>query len=166
MAGTRNHYERAFSNWLVRSGLQAMAVDERQRPVVDTRVLKNFDFLVNGVDTVLALDLKGRRGSPWITQDDLFSLMSWQKLLRGKIEAAFLFAFYSADHQFTARIADLPAVLHVEPCGSYRFAALRLEDAQRLARARSSKWRTYGFQWAGFARAVIPADQLLLPATV
>lgn len=163
MAGTKNHYERAFSNWLACHGVQAMAVDERRRPVLQSRVLKNFDFLVNGADTVLALDLKGRRGSPWITQDDLFSLMAWRGLLGGRVEPALLFAFYSVDGSFSPRMADLPANVHHEPCGAYRFVILRLDDAQRLARPRSVKWRTYGFQWRAFADSAIAADQLILP---
>lgn len=161
MAGTRNHYERAFSGWLAASGVQAMAVDERRRPVVETRRLKNFDFLVNGYESVLALDLKGRRHSPWITRDDLYSMMAWRGLLRERVEPAFLFAFYAVGGNPASRLAELPALCYAVPGGVYRFALLWLEDAQRLARPRSAQWGTYGFQWAAFCRAVRPLDQLV-----
>lgn len=164
MAGNRNHYERAFSSWLAGHGIQALAVDERRRPVVEGRVLKNFDFLVNGAQSVLALDLKGRRGSPWITRDDLFSAMAWRNLLTGSVQPAFLFAFFSATARFTPRVDALAATTHTQECGAYRFCLLGLDDAQRLARPRSASWGTYGFEWAAFARAVTPADAALVPA--
>lgn len=161
MAGTRNHYERAFSGWLSASGVRALAVDERRRPVVESRRLKNFDFLVNGYQCVLALDLKGRRHSPWITRDDLYSMMAWRGLLRDRVEPAFLFAFYAGSGAPASRLTDLPALRYTVPGGVYRFALLWLEDAQRLARPRSAQWGTYGFQWAAFCRAVLPLDQVV-----
>lgn len=164
MAGHRNHYECAFSAWLESHGVKALAVDERRRPVVGSRVLKNFDFLVNGAQSVLALDLKGRRGTPWITRDDLFSAMAWQGLLGGSVHPAFLFAFFSPTGRFTPRVEALQAAWHTQDCGAYRFCLLALEDAQRLARPRSASWGTYGFEWAAFARAVTPADEAILPA--
>lgn len=165
MAGLKNHYERAFSAWLNDCGLEALGVDERTRPIFAGRELKNFDFLVNGADRVFALDLKGRRSSPWITQDDLFSLMSWRSVLRGAAEPALLFAFYAPGPELPARLRALPALEHREPSGIYRFALLHIEDAQRLARERSAAWHTYGFEWGAFCRAVVPADKLLLPAS-
>ncbi|MBE7490961.1 MAG: HYExAFE family protein [Planctomycetes bacterium] len=163
MAGNRNHYERAFTGWLAGHGIQALAVDERRRPVVESRLLKNFDFLVNGAQSVLALDLKGRRGTPWITGDDLFSAMAWRNLLAGRVQPAFLFAFFSPAGRFSARVEALPATTHGQDCGTYRFCLLWLDDAQRLARRRSASWGTYGFEWAAFARAVTPAAEALLP---
>jgi hypothetical protein len=110
---------------------------------------------------VFALDVKGRRGSPWITRDDLFSLMAWQKLLKGAAEPALLFAFYTPGPEVPSRLREVPAFSHVESTGIYRFCLLRLEDAQRLARPRSERWGTYGFEWKAFCRAALPADALL-----
>lgn len=164
MAGQGNHYERAFGSWLTGQGVNVLAVDERRRPVVQGRVLKNFDFLVQGADTVLALDVKGRRGTPWITGDDLFSLMAWRGLLGGAIEPALLFAFYAPGPDLPPRFAQLHATLHREAAGLYAFTILGLSDAQRLARPRSARWNTYGFQWRAFTRAARDAAELVLPA--
>ena len=167
MAGDRNHYEGAFSGLLADAGVQAFAVDETRRPVLNGVQLKNFDFLVNGLDAVWALDLKGRRGSPWITRTDLFSMMGWAKLLQGKAAPAFLFAFFTRPFDNPGRLLQLDATPHETPAGVYYFCALPIEPAQRLARRRSEKWGTYGFEWNAFTRAVIPLDAILpLPQSV
>lgn len=161
MAGSKNHYEKAFSSWLAERRITAAGVDERARPDFGGRRLKNFDFLVNGAEQVFALDVKGRRGSPWITRDDLFSLMAWGKLLGGAAQPALLFAFYAPHARLPARLQTLPALSHVEVSGTYHFCLLRIEDAQRLARPRSTRWGTYGFEWAAFCRAALPASVLV-----
>lgn len=165
MAGDRNHYEKAFSGWLVASGLQSMGIDERARPRLPGRDLKNFDFLVNGAQAVYALDLKGRRGTPWITQDDLFSLMAWRRVARGALEPALVFAFYMPGlpgTELPARFHNLPALRLDLTTGIYLFSSLSLESAQRLARRRSRRWNTYGFEWAAFCKAARPVNELLL----
>lgn len=167
MAGDRNHYEGAFSGLVAESGVRALAVDEARRPVMNGVQLKNFDFLVNGIDAVWALDLKGRRGSPWITRTDLFSMMGWNVLLRGKARPGFLFAFFARPFDNPGRAALLNATEHETPGGVYRFCILPIEPAQRLARRRSEKWGTYGFEWNAFARAVVPLDNVVqLPRRV
>jgi hypothetical protein len=161
MAGDKNHYELAFSGLLVDAGVRALAVDEAKRPVLNGIQLKNFDFLVNGVDSVWALDVKGRRDRPWITRTDMFSMMGWATLLKRSARPAFLFAFFRASHEAPGRVSALDASVHETPGGVYRFCALTIEDAQRIARPRSEKWGTFGFEWNAFARAVLPLDAIL-----
>ena len=165
MAGDKNHYELAFSGLLVEAGVRAMAVNEARRPVLNGIELKNFDFLVNGLDAVWALDLKGRHDRPWITRTDMFSMMGWATLLRGAARPAFLFSFFRRAHEVSGRLATLDATVHETPGGVYRFCALVIEDAQRIARPRSERWGTFGFEWNAFARAVRPLDAML-PVTV
>jgi hypothetical protein len=163
MAGERNHYEIAFSAFLHEAGVTALAVEERRRPTLDGLVLKHFDFLVNGIDSVWALDLKGRRGTPWLTRTDIFSMLGWQQLLRGKARPAFVFAFCGQ----CARLNELDATEYVTPSEQYRFTLLSLEDAQRLARPRSKRWGTLGFEWKAFCRHAKPLENFLplaLPA--
>ena len=167
MAGDKNHYERAFSGLLLHAGVQAMAVDESRRPVLNGVQLKNFDFLINGSEAVWALDLKGRRDRPWITRTDLFSMMGWKTLLGNAAEPGFVFAFFRPDGGASKRLLDLDATLHETPAGAYRFCVLPIADAQRIARPRSEKWGTFGFDWNAFARAVVPLESVLpLPAPV
>ena len=166
MAGTKNHYEMTFSGLLVDAGVHAFAVDETRRPVLNGVQLKNFDFMVNGLDAVWALDLKGRRDRPWITRTDLFSMMGWRTLLQGKANPAFLFAFFTRTFESPGRLLQLDATLHETPGGEYRFCLLGLEDTQRLARPRSERWGTFGFEWNAFRRAATPLDTILpLPVT-
>ena len=161
MAGDKNHYELAFSGLLVEAGIRALAVDETRRPVLNGIELKNFDFLVNGRDSVWALDLKGRRDRPWITRTDMFSMMGWATLLKGAARPAFLFAFFRRAHEQAGRLATLNATSHETPGGVYSFCALTIEAAQRIARPRSERWGTFGFEWNAFARAVVPLDSIL-----
>jgi hypothetical protein len=161
MAGTRNHYEHCFSGLLLEHGLHALAVDESRRPLWGDRELKNFDFLVNGAERVYAIDLKGRRETPWITRLDMFSMMAWQRLLGDTAQPAFVFAFYSEHGAETGRIGRLDATQRMTPSGVYRFVMLELADAQRLARPRSERWGTLGFGWTGFARAAKPLELAL-----
>lgn len=161
MAGDKNHYEMTFSGLLVEAGVRAMAVDETRRPVLNGVQLKNFDFLVNGLDAVWALDLKGRRDRPWVTRTDLFSMMGWKTLLGATAEPAFLFAFFHPPHANPGRSAQLEATLHETPGGVYRFCVLGIDAAQRIARPRSEKWGTFGFDWHAFSRAVQPLDAIL-----
>ncbi|MCC6152103.1 MAG: HYExAFE family protein [Planctomycetes bacterium] len=148
MAGDRNHYEIAFSAFLHDAGMTALAVEERRRPTLGGLVLKHFDFLVNGSDAVWALDLKGRRGTPWLTRTDIFSMLGWQQLLRAKAQPAFVFAFCGSH----ARLNELDATEFITPTEHYRFTLLTLQDAQRLARPRSKRWGTLGFEWKAFTR--------------
>ena len=163
MSGDRNHYERAFSTLLQEAGVTALAMDEQRRPTLQGRQLKNFDFLVNGTQEVWALDVKGRRGTPWITRTDLFSMLGWKLLLRGKARLGFVFAFAGQ----TPRLRDLECTGFQAPAQSYHFALLTLEDAQRLARPRSQSWGTFGFEWKAFCRhakalgALMPSAVLL-----
>jgi hypothetical protein len=161
MAGDKNHYELAFSGLLVDAGVRALAVDETRRPVLNGIELKNFDFLVNGLDAVWALDLKGRRDRPWITRTDMFSMMGWASLLGRAACPAFLFVFFRRAHETAGRVAALDATLHETAGGVYRFCVLTIADAQRIARPRSERWGTFGFEWNAFARAVRPLEVIL-----
>ncbi|MBZ0137455.1 MAG: HYExAFE family protein [Planctomycetes bacterium] len=161
MAGTKNHYEMTFSGLLVEAGVKAFAVDETRRPVLNGVQLKNFDFLVNGTDAVWALDLKGRRDRPWITRTDLFSMIGWRSLLNNKAVPGFLFAFFTRAFESPGRLLQLDSTLHETPGGEYRFCILSIDGAQRLARPRSERWGTFGFEWSAFVRAVQPLDSIL-----
>ena len=164
MAGSRNHYEIAFSSLLCSTGSTAMSVEEIRRPVIAGRELKNFDFLVNGPREVWALDLKGRRGTPWITRTDLFSMLGWQTQFNAKARTGFVFGFFApAGATFTRGVAALPSSLVSTPAGDYRFCLIDIETAQRLVQPRSRRWGTFGFDWKSFAAAAKPLEGIILP---
>jgi hypothetical protein len=167
MFGSKNHYELALSGLLLESGVQALAVEQARRPALDGVTLKNFDLMLNGYDAVYALELKGRRERPWVSRTDLFSLMGWKRLLKGCAVPALLFAFYTPPFETAGRVSELDCTLHETPAGAYRFCLLGLEDAQRLAKPRSERWGTFGFEWQAFARAVTPLEAIVaLPAAM
>jgi hypothetical protein len=84
-------------------------------------------------------------------------MLGWQQLLRGRAQPAFVFAFCGSN----ARLNDLDATEYVTPSERYRFTLLSLEDAQRLARPRSKRWGTLGFEWKAFTRHARPVHRFL-----
>jgi len=166
MSGQRNHYEKVFSGLMLDLGVQALAIEQPRRPVLDGIELKNLDFLINGRDRVWGLDLKGRRDRPWITRADLFSLLGWRRLLPATVSPALLFAFFTPAGESPGRVLELPATLCERPAGDYRFCLLPLDAAQLLARPRSPKWGTFGFDWPAFAANVRALDDILPVACV
>jgi hypothetical protein len=148
MAGDKNHYELAFSGLLVDAGVRALAVDEARRPVLNGIELKNFDFLVNGLDAVWALDLKGRRDRPWITRTDMFSMMSWATLLKHSARPAFVFSFFRRAHEAAGRVAALNATIHETPGGVYRFCVLTIERSG----SNGTHSREVSCRWMRFCR--------------
>ena len=160
MAGDRNHYERTFSGLLLERGRQALAINDARRPVLRGRELKNFDFLINGARRVWAVDLKGRRGSPWITRGDLFSMMGWRSIFDGRAEPAFVFAFFEPAGQVRRLFRELDATRRETPAGVYYLCLLEIQDAQRLARPRSARWGTFGFERAAFKRHAYSLERI------
>lgn len=138
-------------------------MQEHRRPIMAGRELKNFDFLVNGPSRVWALDLKGRRGTPWITRTDLFSMLGWQSLFADRADTGFIFGFFTPLNMRPRGCGKLAATLVHTPAGDYRFCLLDIAAAQRLARPRSRRWATFGFEWDAFAAAVRPLEGTILP---
>lgn len=160
-----NHYERAFSSLLEREGIRHLRPSDARRPVRDGRKLKSFDFLVDGASEVWVVELKGRKGSPWITRGDLFSLMGWQTTFGPTARVALIFAFRTSPGETPRRLRDLAATCIDTPAGRYHFCLLDLHEVQLLARPRSERWGTCGFGARGFSRAARSLDELLYPRT-
>jgi hypothetical protein len=142
-----NHYELAFEQLLRQRSLPYVAVDEVHRAAFADVNLKSFDFIVYMPDRRnLLVDIKGRKAhpsktdwsyDPWITQEDIDALTTWQGVFGKSFAAVFVFAFF---------LEDLGRVNLFEPFKFrdryYRFYAIYLDDYRDYVKPRSQRWDT------------------------
>jgi hypothetical protein len=142
-----NHYESAFEHLLRQRALPYVAVNEAHRSAFAQAELKSFDFLVYlPKQRNLIVDIKGRKAKPgkkgwlfdpWVGEEDIGALTSWQEIFGKEFAAVFVFAFW---------LSDLNHVEMFEPFQFrdqyYRFYAVYLDDYRDYLRPRSTSWNT------------------------
>lgn len=169
MANRDNHYEAAFEEFLRRSGVPYVAVDEAKRSLMsDGASIKSLDFIVSAPrQTTWLVDVKGRRfpsgdvqkqyWKNWSTRDDLRSLAQWESLFGQNFRGLFVFAYDVLGDR-----APLPAEELFEFRGSlYGFIAVPLLDYAGHARPISPKWDTWAMPATEFRRFARPLAELL-----
>ena len=161
----RHHYESAFEHWLRERRRPYVAVHEARKallpaPEPDAR-LKSFDFVLYGEGLNLLAEIKGRRIAPgrsgrrlesWATQDDIGSLLAWERLFGDGFAAALVFVYW-CDQQPPAPLFE--EVFEFKG----RWYAVRVvltRDYARIMKPRSPKWRTVHVPAAAFDRACRP----------
>jgi hypothetical protein len=166
----RNHYERAFENWLSCSSIQHIVVDERRRAALGRAKLKSFDFLLyppNG--QIVIAEVKGRafKGVSfaklagfecWVTADDIDSLANWQQVFGPTHTAVFIFAYKieNIDVDFDGReVFDYDT-------DRYVFFAVTLDDYRQFMKRRSPKWQTLTLPADKFRQYAVQMQKLLL----
>jgi hypothetical protein len=109
MALRSNHYDAAFEAFLRTERRPYVAVDEARRALTADASIKSFDFIVYSVQgRNLLIDVKGRkfptgpdghgqRWENWATEEDVESLLRWQRLFGGDFRAALVFAYDIAE---------------------------------------------------------------------
>ncbi len=165
----RNHYERAFENWLIDSNIQHIIVDERKRAALGRAKLKSFDFLLyppNG--QIIIAEVKGRtfKGTSfaglagfecWVTADDIDGLANWRQVFGPTHTAIFIFAYKieNIDVDFDGReVFDYNA-------DRYVFFAVALDDYRSFMKRRSPKWKTVTLPADKFRQCAIQMQSLL-----
>ena len=167
------HYEGAFGRYLRDQRVPYVAVDEARKALLPGPVpghgasLKSFDFVLYGRETNLLVDVKGRRlGRParkasgwrrsrlecWATQDDVDSLLEWERLFGDGFLGALVFLYWCEDQPQAPLFEEL-----FEHQG--RWYAARAVLARQYAAAmkpRSPRWRTVDMPAAAFERASLP----------
>jgi len=171
VAVRRHHYERAFESYLTRRRLAYIAFEEARDALLASPArlrtgcddaggaLKSFDFVLYTPNGNLLLDVKGRRVSggrleSWATQDDVSSLLTWERLFGEGFRAGLVFVYW--------RDAEMHSALFEETFEhDGRWYAVRLaligEYAQRM-RVRSPKWRTVDLLTPDFDAIARPLD--------
>lgn len=162
------HYEAAFADFLTSRGIAYVPVDEVREPLLAEGTRKAFDFLVDyGQKEAWLVDIKGRlfpydgvKGSArywenWVTHGDLTGLREWQEVFGPGFEGRFVFAYClqdSADRWPVARPHRFRNMW-------YAFLSVRLEDYQRLARTRSTRWQTVAMPRSAFRELAVPVGE-------
>lgn len=167
MAKRSNHYDAAFETYLIATGRPYVAIDESRRALLDSVSLKSMDFIVDGGEQRLLLDVKGRRFSPetsrgnrweaWTDTDDVSSLLRWEDVLGSPFRAAFVFAYWLAGPEQTS--------IHPETFEHqgrvYAFYAVWVRDYARKMRQRSPRWGTVTIPSADYRQLRCPWDEFL-----
>jgi hypothetical protein len=172
------HYEGAFGQYLRDQRVPYVAVDEARKALLPgsgagrRASLKSFDFVLYGQGANLLVDVKGRRlGRPsrtasgwrrsrlecWATQDDVDSLLEWERLFGEGFLGAFVFLYWCEEQPQMPLFEEL-----FEHQG--RWYAARAVLARQYAAAmkpRSPRWRTVDMPAAAFERASLPLRQAL-----
>ena len=169
----RHHYERAFEAYLRSRRIPYVSVNEARKALLPVQAadagsaaLKSFDFVVYGDGANLLVDIKGRRVAArrakselavgrletWVTEDDISSLMHWQRLFGPGFEPVFIFIYQCQSQPPDALFQE---VLQVRDQW-YILRSVRLEDYTRHMKPRSPRWRTVHVPAAAFERISQP----------
>lgn len=169
MAQRRFHYDLAFEQYLRTKAIPYVAVDEAKRaldkayPPVS---LKSFDFVVySQKGPNLLVDVKGRKHTGrssksldnWVTQNDVDSLVQWEKIFGSGFEGAFAFLYWCD--------AQPPDALFMEVFESgerwYALLAITLADYRKHLKSRSQRWDTVNIPAEKFAKLSRPLMEML-----
>lgn len=167
---SRNHYERAFENWLIDNRIRYVAIDEQKRATFARSKIKSFDFLLyprKGL-TIIA-EVKGRsfKGTTfaklaglecWVTTEDIDGLTKWQQVFGAEHPAIFVFAYKveNIDVDFDGReVFDFDA-------NRYVFLCVKLGDYRSFMKRRSPKWQTVTLPADKFRQCVMQIKDILL----
>jgi len=165
-----NHYEKAFGNWLIDSGIKYIEVDEQKRKAFGRSKVKSFDYLLYPPgEAIILAEVKGRafKGTSfaklsgfecWVTADDIEGLTQWQDFFGGTHSAAFVFAYRieKVDVDFDGRdVFEFNG-------NKYIFFCIKLDDYVKDMKLRSPKWKTVTLPAAGFRKHAIQMQDILL----
>jgi len=171
MAIRRNHYDVAFEAYLRSLRMPYVAVDETKRALSAESSLKSMDFIVYSPgEHRLLVDVKGRRfpssvegnrhcWENWATQDDIDSLLKWQRVFGEQFRATLLFAYEIIDDKWL----DQHEVIFPFCGRTYAFYGVWVDEYARAMRTRSARWATVGLPAADFRRLRDPVHRLLRP---
>ncbi len=177
------HYERAFEAYLAARRLCYVAVDEARRSLIPHAGwasggpageggeglgdLKSFDYVVYPpAGPSLLVDIKGRRAGrggassglqSWVTEDDVRSLLTWERLFGGGeggvFRAAFVFMYWCDEQPADASVGEV-----MRHRGRwYAMRSVGVADYAAAMRPRSVRWRTVGLPAREFDRLSAPA---------
>jgi len=166
----RNHYERAFENWLIDNRIQYILVDEHKRAAFARCKVKSFDFLLYPRNRqIIIAEVKGRKFKGtrlaklagfecWVTADDIDGLTRWQEVFGAGHQAIFVFAYKAEkiDVDFDGRdVFDFNE-------NRYLFFTVKLNDYRSFMKRRSPKWQTVTLPADKFRQCAAQISELLL----
>ncbi|MGD9856781.1 MAG: HYExAFE family protein [Planctomycetaceae bacterium] len=171
MALRTNHYDVAFEDYLRRSRVPYVSVDETKRALLQDASLKSMDFIVYSHKTRnLLVDVKGRRfpsgngggggghrWENWATQDDIDCLLKWQQVFGTDFRALLVFAYHVLEPD---RHQDL-APCHLIRDRTYAFFGVWADEYGDAMRRRSPRWETVWLPAEPFQQLRAPISKFL-----
>jgi hypothetical protein len=165
-----NHYEAAFEAYMQSLRVTCIAVDETRRSQLGPGPVKSLDFIVNGEEWKLLIDIKGRRypgGSGgkqrrvwecWTMAEDVSGLTRWVELFGPEYRGLLVFAYgLAAEVDVPADSEDLWTFREQR----YLFRAVPVEAYQKAMKRRSPKWGTVYLSSESFRELVRPLQHYL-----
>lgn len=167
----KNEYELAFERFLRSHHRPFLSNRQERRFLLDNgSTLKNFDYVVSGVDDEnWIVDVKGRlfpggTNSPkywknWTTRDDLVGLLRWEQILGSggglyRDRSAFVFAYRVVGD----RSPVPPEQLFFSDGSPYAFFVVPVKIFLAEAKFISEKWQTYEIPAKRFREIAVTAD--------
>lgn len=169
MALRSNHYDAAFEAYLRQERRPYVAVDEARRALVAESSLKSLDFIVYSVrGRNLLVDVKGRkfpsgstsggnRWENWATEEDVDSLLAWERLFGRDFRSLLVFAY---DLEVGKSPSGHSSVWSFRE-RTYAFYGVWVDEYAGVMRSRSPSWETVSLPLGEFARLRRPIDELL-----
>ena len=165
MAKRTNHYDAAFERLLRMIRRPYVSVDEARRALFRDTSLKSMDFIVYSPRKPnLLIDVKGRRFLTgrrcwvnWTMEEDISSLMEWQRAFGRDFRALLVFAYDLAGARERLR-HDLVWEIRNH---SYAFYGVWADDYAEAMTSCSPSWRTVSLPAKAFAQLRQPLLNLL-----
>ncbi|MBW3542707.1 MAG: HYExAFE family protein [Planctomycetes bacterium] len=168
MAKRSNHYDAAFEGFLRGTRTPHVVVDETRRALLRDASLKSMDFIVySKAGRNLLVDVKGRRfptGGPgghkwenWATEDDLDSLLQWERVFGGDFRAMLVFAYHVVDPRC---LGEFPRAFRFRD-QLYAFYGVWADEFRGAMRGRSASWETVSLPAGAFHRLRTPIEEFL-----
>jgi hypothetical protein len=164
-----NHYDVAFEAFLRERRNPYVAVDERRRALMEDATLKSLDFIVySAAGCNLLVDVKGRRFASggvsrgqhwenWVTEEDLDSMLRWERVFGNGFRAALVFAYdLIGPDSSTFHSAVWSFGRH-----QYSFYGVWVDEYAASVRTRSPSWETVSVPRTRFDALRRPIDALL-----
>ena len=164
MAHRKDHYEKAFEDYLQAKDSPYVVVDEAKKKSFAAVRLKTFDFLVYSArGPNLLVEVKGRKfpdlaahgrrrsgraWENWVTREDIEGLRQWEHVFGESFRAVLVFAYWL---QGAPEKTPLPDV-HLYQQRHYAFVAAALAEYVALAKPRSIRWKTLNLSTQDFSR--------------
>lgn len=141
--GNHSHYEVMFEYFLRKNQVLYIAVDEKRKPIVDEKPIKNFDFIVSSFNGKYLVDIKGKIFAPnvwdnWVTEDDLSGLKVWGNHFNAFVPLLVIPYLVKEDH--IHHLKDYADIRKHEN-KTYGIVAVTLAEFYTHARPRSKTWK-------------------------
>ncbi len=169
MALRWNHYDVAFEAFLRERRNPYVSVDERRRALSEDATLKSLDFIVySAAGRNLLVDVKGRRfpsgrvsrgqyWENWVTEEDLDSMLRWERVFGDGFRAALVFAYDLVGSES----ASFHSLVWTFGRRQYSFYGIWVDEYAASSRTRSRSWETVSIPRSRFDALRRPIDLFL-----